>query len=96
MIQSLNDFNALASSVLERVHHGLFQPYTFQMRLAKFALQNISEGGAMGENVANLEPGAKVHVRFEGGILVPAVLKWAEDGVIGLAFITPVMLDRTN
>jgi hypothetical protein len=62
----------------------------------KFALHNISEGGAMGDNVTGLEPGAKVHVRFEGGILVPAVVKWAEDGLIGLAFITPVMLDPSN
>ena len=61
---------------------------------ANFALQNISEGGAMGDNVAKLAPGAKVHVRFEGGILVPAIVKWAEDGMIGLAFISPVMLDR--
>ena len=29
-----------------------------------------------------------------GGILVPAVVKWAEDGFVGLAFITPIMLDR--
>jgi PilZ domain-containing protein len=61
---------------------------------ASFALQNISEGGAMGDNAARLAPGAKVHVRFEGGILVPAIVKWAEDGMIGLAFISPVMLDR--
>ena len=61
-----------------------------------FALQNISEGGAMGVNVADLTPGAKVHVRFEGGILVPAVVKWAEDGHVGLAFDTPVMLDRSD
>jgi hypothetical protein len=63
---------------------------------ASFALHNISEGGAMGANVADLAPGAKVHVRFEGGILVPAVVKWAEDGMVGLAFITPVMLDRSE
>lgn len=63
---------------------------------ASFALQNISEGGAMGENVADLAPGARVHVRFEGGILVPAVVKWAEDGMVGLAFVTPVMLDRSG
>jgi hypothetical protein len=63
---------------------------------ASFALQNISEGGAMGRNVADLTPGAKVHVRFEGGILVPAVVKWAEDGLVGLAFINPVLLDRTR
>lgn len=61
-----------------------------------FALQNISEGGAMGDNVADLAPGANVHVRFEGGILVPAVVKWAEDGLVGLAFVTPVMLDRSD
>lgn len=63
---------------------------------SKFALQNISEGGAMGDNVANLEPGAKVHVRFEGGILVPAVVKWTEDGCVGLAFIDPIILDRSS
>jgi hypothetical protein len=61
-----------------------------------FALQNISEGGAMGDNVADLAPGANVHVRFEGGILVPAVVKWAEDGLVGLAFVTPVLLDRSD
>lgn len=61
-----------------------------------FALHNISEGGAMGDNAADLVPGAKVHVRFEGGILVPAVVKWAEDGMVGLAFITPIMLDRSG
>ena len=45
---------------------------------------------------ADLIPGAKVHVRFEGGLLVPAVVKWAEDGMVGLAFITPVILDRSS
>jgi hypothetical protein len=59
-----------------------------------FALHNISEGGVMGDQVADLSPGAKVHVRFEGGILVPAVVKWAEDGLVGLAFIDPIILDR--
>jgi len=39
--------------------------------------------------------GAKVHVRFEGGILVPAVVKWTDDGLVGLAFIDPVILDRS-
>ena len=60
-----------------------------------FALHNISEGGVMGEEVADLEAGAHVYVRFEGGILVPAVVKWTEDGLVGLAFINPVLLDRT-
>jgi hypothetical protein len=60
-----------------------------------FALHNISEGGVMGDHVAELSPGAKVHVRFEGGILVPAVVRWAEDGLVGLAFIDPIILDRS-
>jgi hypothetical protein len=50
----------------------------------------------MGENPADLAPGAQVHVRFEGGILVPATVKWAEDGMVGLAFTAPVMLDRSD
>jgi hypothetical protein len=62
---------------------------------ASFALQNISEGGVMGKSLPNLVPGAKVHVRFEGGILVPAVVKWADNGHVGLAFIDPVILDRS-
>ncbi len=61
-----------------------------------FAIHNISEGGLMGDQIADLEPGAHVYVRFEGGILVPAVVKWAEDGLVGLAFINPVLLDRTS
>jgi hypothetical protein len=63
---------------------------------SSFALHNISEGGVMGEGAADLTPGAKVYVRFEGGILVPAVVKWAEDGLLGLAFIDPVILDRSS
>jgi hypothetical protein len=61
-----------------------------------FALHNISEGGVMGSKVPDLTPGASVYVRFEGGILVPAVVKWSEDGLVGLAFSAPIMLDRTT
>ena len=61
-----------------------------------FALHNISEGGVMGESVLDLQPGASVHVRFEGGIVVPAVVKWTEDGLVGLAFDAPLMLDRSS
>ena len=61
----------------------------------KFAIHNISEGGVMGDHVSDLVPGAKVFVRFEGGILVPAVVKWSEDGLVGLAFVDPVILDRS-
>jgi hypothetical protein len=63
---------------------------------ASFALHNISEGGVMGGGVPDLVPGASVHVRFEAGILVPAVVKWAENGLVGLAFTAPVMLDRSS
>ena len=61
-----------------------------------FAIHNISEGGVMGDQLADLVPGARVHVRFEGGILVPAVVKWTENGLIGLAFIEPIVLDRSD
>jgi len=61
-----------------------------------FAIHNISEGGVMGDHVGDLEPGAHVYVRFEGGILVPAVVKWTEEGLVGLAFINPVLLDRSS
>ena len=62
---------------------------------SNFALQNISEGGAMGDGPPDLSPGSSVYVRFEGGILVPATVKWAEDGLVGLAFSAPLMLDRS-
>ena len=60
-----------------------------------FALHNVSEGGVMGGGVPDLSPGANVLVRFEAGILVPAMVKWAEDGLVGLAFTSPVILDRS-
>ena len=61
-----------------------------------FALPNISEGGVMGESAIALQPGASVNVRFEGGIMVPAMVKWSEDGLVGLAFDAPVMLDSSS
>jgi hypothetical protein len=61
-----------------------------------FALHNISEGGIMGESALSLQPGTSVYVRFEGGIVVPAMVKWTEDGLIGLAFDAPLMLDRSS
>lgn len=61
-----------------------------------FAIHNISEGGIMGDHVPDLAPGAKVHVRFEGGILVPARVRWRENGLIGIAFTDPIILDRSD
>lgn len=49
---------------------------------SNFALHNISEGGVMGDNVLDLLPGAKVQVRMEDGIMVSAVVKWAEDSTL--------------
>jgi hypothetical protein len=58
-----------------------------------FALRNISSGGVMGDDPVGLSPGSEVQVRFEGGILVPAEVRWTEGPLTGLAFTSPVMLD---
>jgi hypothetical protein len=63
---------------------------------SSFAIHNISEGGLMGDALPDLAPGSKVDVRFEGGILVPAVVKWIEGGHVGLAFVDPIQLDRSD
>jgi hypothetical protein len=51
-----------------------------------FALQNISAGGLMGNLAAELSPGTEVFVRFEDGNAVPAVVKWSDGELVGLAF----------
>ena len=61
-----------------------------------FAIHNISEGGVMGDHVAELVAGSKVQVRFEGGVLVPALVSWVEDGLVGLAFTDPILLDEVQ
>ena len=58
-----------------------------------FAIQNISAGGLMGSDPVGLTPSTKVQVRFEGGILVPAEVKWIDGPLTGLAFTSPVLLD---
>lgn len=47
----------------------------------------------MGRSGQGLQPGAIVHVRFEGGTVVSAVVKWNEDDLVGLAFDEPLILD---
>jgi len=47
----------------------------------------------MGDAPAPLEAGSTVEVRFEGGIVVPATVKWIKDDLLGLAFDTPVLFD---
>ena len=61
-----------------------------------FALHNISAGGLMGDDPGGLTPSSTVQVLFEGGILVPAVVRWTEGELIGLAFTTPVLLDLSQ
>ncbi len=58
-----------------------------------FALENISAGGVMGADPIGLAPGTELHVRFEGGIIVPAIVKWSEGTLVGLAFSRGVTLD---
>jgi hypothetical protein len=58
-----------------------------------FALENISAGGAMGETAVGLTPGTEVLVRFEGDVLVPATVRWSDDGMVGLAFASPILAD---
>ncbi len=60
------------------------------------AIHNLSAGGLMGDAPAPLEAGATVHVRFEGGIIVPATIMWSADDRIGLAFDSPVVFDASS
>lgn len=60
-----------------------------------FALHNISAGGLMGDNVAEFAPETAVIVRFEDGNLVPAIVKWTDGGLVGLAFNPPALLDSS-
>lgn len=59
----------------------------------EFAIHNLSAGGLMGDAPAPLQAGDNVQVRFEGGLLVPATVKWSADGLIGLAFDSRVLFD---
>ena len=61
-----------------------------------FALHNLSAGGLMGDDPVGLQPRTAVHVRFEGGILVPAVVRWTEGALTGLAFTAPVLIDTSR
>jgi hypothetical protein len=61
-----------------------------------FAIQNLSAGGVMGSDPVGLEPNTKVQVRFEGGILIPAEVKWTKGPLTGLAFTSPVLLDLSR
>jgi hypothetical protein len=59
----------------------------------EFAIHNLSAGGLMGDAPGGLKAGDTVQVRFEGGIIVPATVKWSNDDLVGLAFDSPVLFD---
>jgi len=61
-----------------------------------FAVHNISAGGLMGDDPVGLTPMSTVQVRFEGGILVPAQVRWTDGPLTGLAFSAPVLLDLSR
>lgn len=58
-----------------------------------FAVHNLSAAGLMGDDPVGLAPRSTVQVRFEGGIVVPAEVRWIDGPLTGLAFSTPVLLD---
>lgn len=62
----------------------------------EFAIHNLSAGGLMGDAPARLAAGDSVQVRFEGGLLVPATVKWSAEGLIGLAFDSRVLFDTAG
>jgi PilZ domain-containing protein len=51
-----------------------------------FALENLSEGGAMGHDPIGLSPDTPLQVRLEDGTLVGATVRWVEGDLIGIAF----------
>ena len=61
-----------------------------------FAVHNISASGLMGDDPVGLVPRSVVHVRFEGGILIPAEVRWTDGPLTGLAFSSPVLLDLSR
>lgn len=54
-----------------------------------FALQNISDGGIMGEALAGIDMASSLVVELEDGTMLPAELKWSDGTFAGLAFVTP-------
>jgi hypothetical protein len=52
-----------------------------------FAIQNISSGGVMGEDLAGIGDANALVVELEDGTLLPAELRWCSQGHVGLAFI---------
>lgn len=93
------DFGELGSADKRRHERVPVVGRTLQLLLEgsphSFAVQNLSAGGAMGEAPVGLVAMSTVQVRFEGGILVPATVRWTKGSLIGLAFDAPVLFDAS-
>ncbi len=61
-----------------------------------FAVHNLSAAGMMGSDPVGLKPMSHVQVRFEGGILVPAQVRWTDGPLTGLTFSAPVLIDLSR
>jgi hypothetical protein len=59
-------------------------------------VHDISVGGLKADAPPGLAGAKSVDVVFEGGRKVPAKLCWSEDGLIGLSFTGPVLIDLTR
>lgn len=55
-----------------------------------FAVHNISTGGAMIGGTEALSPKASIELVAPSGEIVPAEIRWSEDGKAGLRFAKPV------
>ena len=69
--------------------HSLIRTGTLQSEGEVFPvrLRNISGGGAMVEGECGLAPGARVELALEDGLLIPAEIRWCDDGRMGLKFL---------
>ena len=53
-------------------------------------IRNISAGGMMIRPYSAIEPGTRLSVELKHGELVSGIAQWSEDGLIGIAFDTPI------
>jgi diguanylate cyclase (GGDEF)-like protein/PAS domain S-box-containing protein len=59
-------------------------------------IRNLSNGGAMIEGPNWLSPGMAVNLEVADGMTVAAIVKWADDGRIGIGFDYPIDLSRIS
>ena len=54
-----------------------------------FAIENISNGGVMGDAPPGVGRAQTLCVELEDGTMLPAELKWTDGQAVGLAFLSP-------